>query len=139
MAERVRPLSDLFDASEEERTKLTHQELRDIGLQVANKHLASLGYTTMGYELLIDGEVVVQFQFENETALCRIEVTTFPRDPLYSESLSEALSAREEPVFMLGITLAHELEAFDPEATEGLPPMRGFGVLPKVGELRRYR
>ena len=34
----------------------------------------------------------------------------------------------------VGITLAHELEAFDPESDEGMRLMKGFGLIPRVRE-----
>lgn len=126
---------DLFNASEEEREEISDEELFDIGLRVACAHLEKLGHGVLGFEQLADGDKGVRFIHEGGEALCFVVVARYPRPPEITATKPRLNVPKTIKQFVLGITFAHELDAFDPEDTVGMKLMRGFGVLPKVHDL----
>ena len=126
---------DLFNASEEEREEMSDEELVNIGLRVASDHLEKLGHGVLGFEQLADGDRGVRFMHEGGEALCFVVVARYPRPPEITATKPRPNVPKSTKQFVLGITFAHELDAFDPEDTVGMKLMRGFGVLPKIYDL----
>lgn len=89
----------------------------------------------LGFEQLADGGVAVRFTHEGDDALCFVVVARYPRPPEFNRIQPHPHARDSTKQFVLGITFAHELDAFDPEDTVGMKLMRGFGVFPKVYDL----
>ena len=128
----MKTLDDLFNATDEERERLTDQELLSIAFRVAEDWLDKNGYKTLGRQLFDDGSLAIRFLTENAESLCLVSMARYPNEPMQTPIPTSLQQLHDGHLYWLGIGLAHELDAFDPECTEGLPPMRGFGVLSKV-------
>ena len=126
---------DLANASEENREEISDEELLNIGLRVASAHLEKLGHGLLGFERLADGDKGVRFMQGGDEALCFVVVARYPRPPEIAAIQPHPIVPESTKQFVLGITFAHELDAFDPEDTVGMKLMRGFRVLPKIYDL----
>ena len=126
---------DLANASEEDREEMSDEELVNIGLRVASDHLEKLGHGVLGFEQLANGDTGVRFTHEEDEALCFVVVARRPREPEIAAAQPHPDVPKSTKQFVLGITFAHELDAFDPEDKVGMKLMRGFGVLPKIYDL----
>jgi hypothetical protein len=125
----LKNISDLLNATDEEKEELTDGEVQQAALNFVSEYLSKAGHTVLGLERLEDGLVGVTFQMGGENAFCFVQSKRYPESP---EPMQSKPSTVPDGLrfYWFGVTFANELEAFDPESEGGLPLMKGFGLLP---------
>jgi hypothetical protein len=77
--------------------------------------------------------------FKQSNILSYIVITTArypdkPKPPNNTRDIQSHLEEHGANGYWVGVALAHEFEVFDPQDVQGMPLMKGFGVLPAVAD-----
>lgn len=128
----MKTYQDLFNASEAEREELTDLEVMSIALNVVADYLKQQGSESIS--LLNREPAIISSKTGSQSDLVVVTVSRYPRDATPPEYPQHIIETYGRHVKWMGIALAHELDPFDPEDTEGMPLMKGFAVIPKIGQ-----
>ena len=128
-------LEKLESATPEEKEPMSEAEVFDICVRAVAQKL-----TTDGAELLqvnrgINSVPAIWFKKSNNLSYIVITTARYPqkpKPPVDTRTIQQSLSDQNANGFWIGVSLAHEFEVFDPQDDQGMPLMKGFGVLPAV-------
>lgn len=132
----------LAEASPEERAPMSDDDIQSVAVDVAIRYLSD-----QGFEVCQVSRFARQAQYAatNPPALIykagdhmRYAVVTTARlperapRPVNPEGIIEKWKSLDCTGYWIGVSLAHELDSFDPNDPNPLPLMKGFAVVPMI-------
>ena len=132
----------LAEASPEERAPMSDDDIQSVAVDVAIRYLSDQGFEVCQVSRLARQ---AQYAAPNPPALIykagdhmRYAVVTTARLPERAprsanpEGIIEKWKSLNCTGYWIGVSLAHELDSFDPNDPNPLPLMKGFEVIPMV-------
>lgn len=133
----IKALQKLEAASPKAKEPMTDEEVFEISVQIVSQRLISEGAELIQVNTSLNS--VPTLWFKQSNILSYIVITTArypdkPKPPSNTHDIQFHLAEEGANGYWVGVALAHEFEVFDPEAAQGMPLMKGFGVLPAIAD-----
>lgn len=131
----------LLNATPEEREVMSDDDVQAIAIEVVIRNLkqqgAELGRLNNRARNVIYGQREPAFTFKLDEEWCYVVVNSArwpvkPNPPEVPEAILDDWSELQCKGYWVGVSLAHELDPFDPSGQNVWPLMKGFGVLPRI-------
>ena len=129
---------NFINSTPKQREKMSDSEVFSAGVNIVARKLQSKGARLLQLLPEINSIPSLWVSFRDGASYIVVTVARFPFEavpPINLLEISERSGLKSHDGFWVGVSLAHEFEAFDPDASEGLPLMKGFGLLSMIGEL----
>jgi len=125
-----------INATPEQREEMSDEDVLCAAVNVVANKLHSEGKQILQASCKLMDTPNIWFRKDDTTQYVVITCARYPRDaepPQSSSQIHQNMVAEGYTGFWVGVSLANEYEAFDPESDEGLALMKGFGLFPKIG------
>ena len=131
-------LENFINATPEQREKMSDSEVFSAGVNIVARKLQSKGARLLQLLPEMNSIPSLWVSFSDGASYIVVTVARFPFEAVPPKNIleiSERASLKPHDGFWVGVSLAHEFEAFDPDSSVGLPLMKGFGLLSMIDEL----
>lgn len=133
----IEGLKRLENATPEEREALSDDELFTAAVNIVANKLNNDGAELLQVYPAPGSVPAIWFNGNGRLNYAVITAARYPAKaapPCDIPQILAQLSEQNADGYWIGVGLAHELEVFDPESDEGLPLMKGFGLLPAISD-----
>jgi hypothetical protein len=133
----IEAMEKLEAASPEEKATMSDAEVFEISVRIVSNKLISEGAELLQVNSGLNSLPAIWFKRNDRLNYIVITTARYPQKALppdNTQAIQQHLSDQNANGYWVGVSLAHEFEVFDPEANEGMPLMKGFGVLPAVSD-----
>jgi hypothetical protein len=134
----MRDFEIFLNSTSEQREEMTDAEVFHAAVTIVGRKLQEEGVEILQVSREFGSIPAIWFKSGEIVSYIVVSFARYPHDAEAPSNLSVVKDSLGEEGFQgywVGVSLANEFEAFDPESDEGLPLMKGFGLLPKVSEL----
>ena len=131
----MRDMEVLFNSTPEEREEMSDIDVFSAGVNVTARKMHADGVELLQLNTELNSVPSIWFKVNDKVSFIVVTVARYPRaaePPKDALLIDQQLSAEGFNGYWVGVTLANEFDAFDPESDEGLPLMKGFGLIPKI-------
>jgi hypothetical protein len=128
----------LANASDADREEMTDEEVQSVAVDIAVRKLQSKGIEVIKASPDLNSHPSIWFKKDSEVKYVVVTFARYPKAPSIPSDANQIFDHFKEEGYTgywVGVTLANEMEVFDPESDEGMVLMKGFGLLPKIGDL----
>lgn len=134
----MRDFEIFLNSTPEQREEMTDADVFHAAVTIVAQKLQADGAEILQVSRELGSVPAIWFKQHNVISYIVVSFARYPnhaQPPMDLSDVKNDLEVKGYDGYWVGVGLANEFEAFDPESDEGLPLMKGFGLLPNVSEL----